>query len=294
MSHLNNQHAQTPVQFHAEDGRLLSGRLFLPQARNGHSVLISCAMGVKHGYYHAFAAFLAEAGCVVLCYDYRGIGESSAGAIRAEDATMWQWGQQDLTAAIAYMHRHYPEQKLVVVGHSLGGQLLGLASNNHLVSGLLAITTPSGYWRHWSGPSRYLLGLLWHVGMPSLTNLCGYFPSKRLRLGRADLPLKVAHEWARWCRHSGYVVDEQGQPWRSGFEGFKGRLLAYRADDDWMAPEASVRALIDCYTHAEVRHQLLVAKTVAPAGKLGHFGYFKAENKGLWPAALAWLTGGDE
>lgn len=291
MNHMKNDAFSAPVQFHAEDGRLLSGVLFSSPASNGHCVVIGCAMAVKSSYYHAFASFLAESGCVVLCYDYRGIGDSRAGAIRAEDATLWQWGQQDVTAAIAYMHRHYPEQKLSVVGHSLGGQLLGLASNNHLVTGLLAITTPSGYWSHWSGPRRYLLGLLWHVGMPSLTNLCGYFPSKRLRLGSADLPANIAREWARWCRHPGYVVDAKGQPWRSGFEGFKGHILAYRVDDDWMAPEASVRALVGCYAHAAVDHRLLVAKGVTRTGKLGHFGYFKAENKALWPEALAWLQG---
>ncbi|MBP6117263.1 MAG: alpha/beta fold hydrolase, partial [Neisseriaceae bacterium] len=264
-----------------------SGTLFVPAQSNGLCVVINGAMGVRHTFYQAFAQCLAAAGCVVVAYDYRGMGASRAGAIRAEDATLWQWGRQDVSAALAYAHERWPEHRLWVVGHSLGGQLLGLAEHHEWVKGLLAVATPNGYWGHWPRPLRYALAALWHVGMPSLTNVCGYFPARLLRLGGADLPAGVAHEWARWCRHPDYVLDPHGRPWRAGFAAFRGRVWAYGVDDDWMAPEASIQALMLLYVQAQVCQHTVRAAEVGQGDKIGHFGFFRPGQTELWAEALA-------
>jgi predicted alpha/beta hydrolase len=60
----------------ASDGYMLAGTLFLPRGAKQNTVLINSATAVPRKIYRGFATYLAGRGCVVLTYDYRGIGGS--------------------------------------------------------------------------------------------------------------------------------------------------------------------------------------------------------------------------
>lgn len=276
------------VRFAASDGRTLTGTLYAPADSNQRCVLLNGATAVKRGYYDAYARYLAAAGFTVLTYDYRGIGDSCVRSVQQEPGTMRQWGEADTAGAIAFLTQRHPGYRLLVVGHSAGGQLFGLAANNRQAAAMLAVSSQSGYWRYWPWPRRLGLAALWFAVLPVLTRLCSRFPARRLGLGSSDLPPGVAREWARWCRHPDYIVDESGQPLRQHFKAYNGNILAYTIEDDWMAPSAAVHALLAFYASANVETRPL-APSAFGLNALGHFGYFRRGSRALWAAGSAWL-----
>src|SRR3954467_9401113 len=60
----------------ATDGYPLAATLFLPRGAKRHAVLINSATAVPRKLYRGFAGYLAQRGCAVLTYDYRGTGDS--------------------------------------------------------------------------------------------------------------------------------------------------------------------------------------------------------------------------
>src|SRR6266508_4370644 len=132
----------TDITIPAKDGYPLAASLYRPQRdeMRDATVVVSSATAVKRGFYDKFARFLCQHGFTVLTYDYRGIGGSLRGDIKAFDGRMHQWGENDLAGILEGARKCSPaSKKLLLVGHSAGGQLLGLCANSGLVSAMLAI-----------------------------------------------------------------------------------------------------------------------------------------------------------
>ena len=125
------------ITFPAMDGYELGASLFLPRGVKRHAVLINSATAVPRKIYRGFAGYLARRGCAVLTYDYRGIGDSRQKSLVGFNeprslvgfkASMSDWAALDVTAAVAWMRERYHGLPLSYVGHSFGGQALGLHS----------------------------------------------------------------------------------------------------------------------------------------------------------------------
>jgi predicted alpha/beta hydrolase len=274
----------------ATDGFRLAATLYSPEGEGDDKpvILINPATGVKRTLYDRFARFLASRGLRVLTYDYRGIGGSRTQPLSALDASMVDWGTRDLAGAVDWLVEQFPRSPLLAVGHSSGGQLLGMTDRIQHVSAMLAVGAQSGYWKHWEGKRRYQLALLWYAGIPVAVRLLGYFPAKRLGLGE-DLPGGVAREWARWCRNPEYISDEHGKPLRPFFDEFSGPLLSYSFSDDRFAPRAAVEALLGFYRHATKEHRHLTPADLK-VDAIDHFGWLRESFRAtLWEEMASWL-----
>lgn len=274
--------ASDAVHLRAADGFLLGATEFRATAPIDRAVLIVPATGVQRRLYRPFAEHLASRGFDVVTWDWRGTGESRPRSLRGFPASLTTWATQDLAGAIAWAAERYPAHRLLAVGHSFGGQAVGLAPNAGRLAGLVTVAAQSGYWGHWPAPRRWAHAALWYVGMPGLTALCGYFPARRLGAGE-DLPAGVAGEWARWCRRPDYLGDY------SGHRRFAQPLLALSFTDDPVAPPRAVEAL-----HREYAAAALTRRAVAPgdvgATRLGHFGFFApGRAPALWDEVATWL-----
>lgn len=284
---------------HAIDRYPLGGTLFLP--RNGkrtHAVLINSATAVPRKLYRGFAGYLAHRGCAVLTYDYRGIGDSRQKALTGYNqpkslagfqASMSDWAAKDVTAAVRWMHERYRDLPLSYVGHSLGGQLLGLLPNNTDVSRALFVAAQAGYWKLMASPECYrVYAMLNYVGAP-LTKLLGYTPGWA-GLGQ-DLPKDAFLQWVGWVNNPRYLFQDPNLPGLSNFEKYKGALRAVCFTDDPWATRTAVELLCSGFTEAKPE---IVSITPADAGvpKVGHFGFFRPEHRDtLWRGAAEWLQG---
>lgn len=262
----------------ASDGYRIGAATF---GSSGKPVLIMPATGVPQSYYARFAAYLAERGFSVLTFDYRGIGRSKNGDLRKMAARMRDWALLDATAAFQHL-----SSDLLVVGHSFGGQALGLVPQAGRVRSALVVGSQSGYWANWPP-----LGKLWmwpttHFGLDGVTKLFGFFPGSRLGFGE-DLPPGVAHEWASWCRHPKYLVGALGV--EETYARVRAPFRAYAISDDAFAPLPAVEALARLYPNARWETRRLAPRELG-VDTIGHFGFFRERFRdSLWREAADWL-----
>jgi predicted alpha/beta hydrolase len=288
------------ITFPAADGYLLGASLFLPRGAKRHAVLINSATAVPRKIYRGFAGYLARRGCAVLTYDYRGTGDSRRKAVVGYNqakslvgfkATMSDWAALDATAAVAWMRERYKTLPFSYVGHSFGGQALGLLANNTEVSRALLIAAQAGYWKLMATPERYrVYALLNYVGTP-LTRLLGYAPGWS-GLGQ-DLPKGVFEQWTRWVMSERYLFTDPNLKGLSNFANYRGPLRSLCLSDDPWATLPAVELLCSGFT-ATQPEILTITPADAGAAKIGHLGFFRPEHRDtLWRGAAEWIQAGE-
>jgi predicted alpha/beta hydrolase len=285
------------ITFPARDGYALGATLFLPRGvKHHHAVLINSATAVPRKIYRRFAGYLAWRGCAVLTYDYRGIGDSRRRALVGYNkpkslagfkATMADWAALDVTAAVAWMRERYHHLPLNYIGHSFGGQALGLLANNNEVKRALLVAAQAAYWKLIASPERYrVFVLLNFVGTP-VTRLLGYMPG--WAFAGEDLPKGVFEQWTRWVMSERYLFDDPDLRERSNFVKYTGELRSLCLSDDPWAPLPAVELL--CSGFKSTTPEILTI-TPADAGttSIGHLGFFRPEHRDtLWRGAAEWL-----
>jgi predicted alpha/beta hydrolase len=284
----------------AADGYLLAASLFLPRGAKRHAVLINSATAVPRKIYRGFAGYLAGRGCAVLTYDYRGIGDSRQKAVVGYNqpkslvgfkASMSDWAALDVTAAVAWMRERYHTLPLSYVGHSFGGQALGLLANNSEVSRALLIAAQAGYWKLMAWPERYrVYAMLKFIGIP-LARLLGYAPAWS-GIGE-DLPKDAFLQWVSWVMRKRYLFDDSKLSGLKNFSQFHGAMRALAISDDPWATRPSVELLCSGFT--SIMPEII---TITPAGagvaKIGHFGFFRPDHRDtLWRSAADWIQAGE-
>lgn len=272
----------------ARDDTLLAATLYRPAQPTDVAVLIAGAIGVPQTFYRAYATYLARCGCVVLTFDYRGIGQSLNGRLRRSDATLLDWGAYDLDAALAWLRRQYPAHALRVVAHSIGGQLLGLAAQNAHIDAVLGIAAQNAHWSLWAHITKAAPLLLWSVLIPVTTRLAGYFPAEIFGLGK-PLPQGVALDWARAGRKRYGLLDVYADSLHNHYAELHAALRLWSFADDTFAPARAVRELAPLFPNATLAHRHIVPREIG-ATDIGHFGFFReTAPPTLWQQSAAYL-----
>lgn len=274
-----------PTRFTAADGTSLAGTRYPATATHQGQLVVAGATAVPQGYYRRFAEFAAAQGFDVLCFDYRGIGQSRPASLRGYRMDLLDWGRQDLAAAVALMAAG--DGPLYLVGHSYGGHALGLLPNQAHIAASVFFATGAG-WHGWMPPlERLKVQLMWNWVLPPLNRWKGYSPWQRLGLGE-DLPLDVFRQWRHWCRFPHYFFDDPAVPEIApAFARVRSPILAVNALDDLWALPASRDAFLQGYRNAAITCRDIDPR--AHGSAIGHMGYFRAHAQPLWQQALDWL-----
>jgi len=278
-------HSQT---IRTRDGLSLAATVYSPQNHPRAGILINSATAVKQSYYEPFSRFLSEHGYLVITYDYRGIGKSSIPNTRDKRLTMQAWGEHDLATLIDWATQKHPKLDWHCIGHSVGGQLIGLAANNTRLKSVYCVAAQSGYWNHWESLGKLRMLMMWYALVPSLSILLGKVPG--ILLGGESLPEGVARQWAFWGRHKHYIVDKNRHPIRKGFARMTCDIKFLQVSDDQdFAPPNSVRALVALYDNANTTVEPIDANLYTTKG-IGHFGFFReCFRDNLWQDVIKWI-----
>ncbi len=282
-----------PVCIRADDGFELSGTLYGEPASARAAVLIVPAMGVPQGYYAEFARWLSARGRLVLSFDYRGVGASRPAAharsLRGFEADIRTWAERDAAAALGWLRDRAPRAApLHWIGHSLGGQILGLVPNRELVDSAVTVGSGSGYWRENAPQLRRFVWWLWFVLVPLTLPLAGYFPGRRLRKV-GDLPHGVMAQWRRWCLSPHYMMGEGGEALRRHYATLRTPMLSLSATDDEFMSQRNIESLHAFYAGAP-KTMRRVAPSDLGLRRLGHFGFFRPQAQpGLWTEIDDWV-----
>jgi len=212
------------------------------------------------------------------------MGWSRRGSLRGFDTDVSRWVDRDLNAMLHEARKPAPAAPLYLLGHSLGGQILGIAPDNAMVRAAVTVTAGSGYYKH-NDRMPMQVRLLWFGAIPLLTPLFGYFPGKALRMV-GDLPRGVARQWRAWCLHPEYLLRE-GDRAREAFQRVESPILGYSFEDDDLITRPAIDHLHAFYRNAAVERRHVQPQ---PGQRIGHFGFFAERSREtLWREAIAWL-----
>jgi len=278
------------IRIPTEDGFDLPATLFESNAGvrgEGPVVLISSATAVPRRFYRHFAQYLADNGaCAVMTWDYRGMNGELKGKARRE-VRMSDWALRDLPAAVKTLQRRYPYAGLAGLGHSFGGQALGLSGTADRFRRYMTLAAGSGYLALTREEAKLRFTMNW-IGYP-IASLLGYLPAWA-GMGEG-LPFGAFNQWRKWCNTPDYFMSDPDIPETSRFADVRIPMVAVGFHDDPWATRESVEALMAWYARAEIRLRWFTPEEAG--GPVGHFGFFRqAHRETLWPPIADWLTQG--
>lgn len=281
----------------AADGYLIGGCAWRhPQADPARPVvIINAATSVRCRYYFRFADYLFANGFDVMTYDYRGIGESRTGSLKGFKASWSDWAALDFEAMLQRAQREFPEQPIDVVGHSFGGCAVGLAASAGMIRRVATMGAQFAYWRDYEPRLRWRMLGKWHVLMPLLTCLYGYFPGKRLGW-MEDTPAGVVSDWCTpHTRYEGrpsgrrLAGERNGQP----FAQVTAAILAISLSDDPFGTVPAIERLLAYFSNSPRTHLRIAPQEIGET-EVGHFAFFHSRfDTRLWPIILGWLRHGE-
>lgn len=267
----------------SSENRTINCQLFENGSSNIILIIVS-AMGVKQSFYKNFSEFAEANGISVITFDYSGIGNSLNGNIKSYRDSLYSWGNKDLEAVIKYLIEKFPHHNKVIIGHSVGGQLIGLAPSSVYLDKMILISAQSGFWGFWKGIDKVKMFLNWYLLFPTLTYFIGYMPSKRFSK-MENLPANVAKEWAKWCRNPNYLFDYFSEE-KTFFNKIKCAATSISFDDDFFAPKKSVDWLSQKFQNVTLKRKHFFPNDFNVT-KIGHFDLFKSNFKNsIWKFLL--------
>jgi predicted alpha/beta hydrolase len=277
-----------PFRLRATDGRELAAHWFAAAERRG-AIVINAGTGFPQTFYFKLAGYATSRGYDVLVYDYRGMGASAPPDIATETARMSDWGLLDMRAALAAAAERAPGLPLATLGHSIGGQFLGLLKNHALARVHVQIATSIGYWPWENAPFKYLAWWFWRVHGPLMLATKGYIPTGG---GWAGLPLPrgVYEEWRRWCLRPEHFGPELAARLSDNvFAEIRAPLLSVGFTDDPIATRRTVAAFDRFLPHVR-RESRWYSPADAGGKRIGHEGFFASRNRDtLWRPVLDWI-----
>ena len=204
---------------------------------------------------------------------------------------MVTWGRDDLGAALAHAAARFPTASLGVVCHSIGCAMVGMARNAADIRRVVFLAPHTAYFGDYRRLARLPMFFAWHVLMPALTRVAGYFPGRVLRLGE-DLPKGFALEWAgRLHRDVGATASDRSRwgPLLDTYGQVRADALAISITDDAFAPPAAARSALDLYPAMQATHTVVAPRDLG-LERLGHMAFLR-ERTGpwFWQQAAAWL-----
>jgi predicted alpha/beta hydrolase len=258
-------------EFLAHDGQRLGLHRY---RRNGDAVILLPAMGVPAGYYRRFALQLAANGLDVTVADLRGTGASQPKATRR-----FNFGYRELIGDVdvflTHLHNELAGRRVLLAGHSLGGQLASLhlagrhlgttagATNPLAVHGLALLACGLPYHGLYGGRSRMIYGMA--AAMTAAARMYGHWPGHGFA-GRQ--PRQLIDDW-RHTIHKGSFVDIDGTDLAAGLAKITLPLLAVTMHNDKLTPPAVSRRLTDLLSATQLSEHHYTSTEAG--GPLDHF-----------------------
>jgi len=270
---------------YTDDGVALAAKTYTGPGTVGMTILMLPGIGVPQRAFRHMARWFAERGARCVTVDYRGMGDSRTPRGVAT-ASLSAWAKHDAVAALEYAESSWPEP-VTLIGHSFGGQVVGLASAFQRVQAAAFIGSQFGLPRYWDGWQRYGLASYWFLVLPAL---CAFFRVLPAWSGPAGpLPRGVAREWSRWGRSSNWYLSSEPEA-AALLRAFPAPLMAYGIVDDNIAPPRAVSALLERFSATgPIRRDIAPDELGLP--RIGHTGLFRPspETAPVWQEMLSFL-----
>ena len=277
------------IKIRSANGSGLAATLYIPQQSLKAAVMIGPATGIKRRFYSSFAQHLSENGYGVIIFDNDGIGDSLTGKVKDSRATLQSWGEQDMPAVLNKLQEYFPNTTYHLIGHSAGGQLVGLMHNARDFSSMFNFACSSGSIRNMKFPFIVSAKFFMSVYIPLNNLIFGFTNTQWVGMGER-LPKGVAGQWSKWCRGKGYVKTAFGKDVNEHlYDELDFPSVWINATDDDIAIDENVEDMISVFKILPAERIRLDPKD-HDLKEIGHMKFFSKRNKKLWTLALDWLN----
>lgn len=237
-------------------------------------------MAIGSGYYRRLVEEFESRGWAARALTRRGFETDDRPASREHD---WSYADEidDIEEAVVAARAEDPHRPVLLLGHSLGGQLVvGHELNRAPVDGVITVGTSLPHHRHhpYNGPHLVLMGAL---VVPVLTTLFGHLPKPAFGAPGARTMMR---EWAR-------MVLTGRTPYRSD-KRVTTPSLVISLEDDKMAPLGSIDAFArrlferDSVTRWHYRHD-----DVGPGNSNDHIAWARGSSQVVDQIVEWWISG---
>lgn len=255
------------------DHRVGLHRYPAPDGAGEHTPLVVLlpAMGTPAGYYRPFAGALREAGMAVVVADLRGTGGSTPAATRS---CGYGYAElvDDVGAVLDAARADGSTRRVVLLGHSLGGQLglLHLAlTGRRDVDGIALVASCLPHWRNYPTWTGWVV-LPVTLGIHALTTVLGFWPGWAFA-GRQSRG--VVRDWAHSVRTGRFPTLGGADP-MPALARLDAPVLYVSVDNDRLAPHEIVDTSCELLPAAAVSRERYTAAEAG--GPVDHFRWTRA------------------
>lgn len=251
-------------------------------------LLVTPAMALRGSFYQPLAPAMAAAGLRLVAMDLRGHGSSSIRPDRTTDFGYRELLELDWPAAIATVRERYPAAPLVLLGHSLGGQvsLLYAGANPGSVAAVVTVATGSIWWRAFPAPRRYVF-LLATQFIAAAGKVLGSYPGHRLGFGGREARSLVA-DWAHQARTGRYRAKGSDTDYEATLGRMREPALLISVAGDEFAPASAADHLASKLPPGKAT-RLHLDDPVFRESSNAHFGWVKRPGP-VVDAIADWMT----
>jgi len=252
-------------------------------------ILVFAAMGAPARAYRRLCRWFAGQGYPIATLDLRGTGESPPIPRRGIDFGVSRHLYEDWPAAIAWAQEAYPGRKLVLMGHSIGGQLSGVyvGQNPGVVSALVLLTTTSVWFRSTPYLIRQIRGLYMFTAFSLWARWHGWLDGAVFNWG---LPLarQVVLDWARWG-FSGRYSDSEKRNLDGAIAAVDLPVLSVSFSDDVrLAPKEACDDYVRRMPKAKLARWHLTPQEIG-LEEASHFTHLRGAEE-FWRRVDRWLS----
>ncbi len=270
------------------DGYKITATSFGENNATNKIIVISSAIGIKQSFYTKYATYLANKGFLVFTYDYRGIGESKPGKMKDFEAHFIDWADKDFMGLTQYIEEFYPNHEKFLIGHSIGGIMIGLTRAYKVYSKIVTIGSQFGYIKNFHGKDKPKVNFFFRIAIPILSSFYGFFPSQKVGMGE-PIPLGIASDWRKLILREksilGYADETQNL-----YDEITKPVFIISIDDDYMATPKSVDLFAELVLNNAKKKRLNIIPKEYGLDEIGHLDFFREKNKEqLWNIPLEYI-----
>lgn len=270
------------------DGYKITATSFGENNATNKIIVISSAIGIKQSFYTKYATYLANKGFLVFTYDYRGIGESKPEKMKDFEAHFIDWADKDFMGLTQYIEEFYPNHEKFLIGHSIGGIMIGLTRAYKVYSKIVTIGSQFGYIKNFHGKDKPKVNFFFRIAIPILSSFYGFFPSQKVGMGE-PIPLGIASDWRKLILREksilGYADETQNL-----YDEITKPVFIISLDDDYMATPKSVDLFAELVLKNAKKKRLNIIPKEYGLDEIGHLNFFREKNKEqLWNIPLEYI-----
>ncbi len=241
------------------------------KANSNVYLIINNGARVVHHKYDCFAKFVCSKNINVITYDYTDVGICK-NSLKKSKTSITNWMNLDLKKIVDYITTSDQNAIIFLLGHSLGGQIIGLFEDYHRINGIILVATQTGYWKFWPFPLNIINYLTWSAYIPIVLKIHHFLP-KATDQNSADMPKNAAYEWAKWCKSKNYLFEHIPET-KQYYDKIICPLFSISFENDIYATKKAVNWITRKYVNTQIHRKHYSSKEM----KYGHSAAFEPSN----------------